>query len=142
ALNICDDLDAFGNIGIYRYAEIYLVRGIPFEDLGLKIIANLSGRYGNFMTNCSRLPEMIKVHSIRHHTTESFFRFYNLQIRKMEETGEQPESGPIAIIKHIYREVLKNTHSINSVIENILKSSDDQYVNDFFIALKKELDFF
>ncbi|MGC9342541.1 MAG: HD domain-containing protein, partial [Bacteroidales bacterium] len=65
ALHISDDLDALGNIGIFRYSEIYLLRGIPFEDLGLKIIANLSGRYGNFMANCSRLPQMIMTHSVR-----------------------------------------------------------------------------
>lgn len=140
ALNISDDLDALGNIGIYRYSEIYLLRGVPFENLGLKIIANLSGRYGNFMANCSRLPEMIKTHSIRHHTTESFFRLYNLQIRKIEETGEQPESGPISVIKHIYREVIKNTGNIGDLSENIIKSTDDKYVKNFFEALKKEID--
>ncbi len=139
ALNISDDLDAFGNIGIYRYAEIYLLRGIPFEDLGLKIIANLSGRYGNFMANCSRLPEMIKTHSMRHHTTESFFRLYNLQIRKMEDTGEQPESGPVSVVKHIYREVIKNAENIEVLTENIIKSTDDKYVLSFFKDLKKEI---
>ncbi len=139
ALNISDDLDALGNIGVFRYSEIYLLRGISMEDLGLKIIANLSGRYGNFITNCARIPEMIKIHSIRHHTIESFFRLYNLQIRKINETGEEQTSGPVAVIKHIYKEIMKNTPTIRILSENILKSTDDPYVHNFFEALKLEL---
>jgi HD superfamily phosphodiesterase len=139
ALNISDDLDALGKIGVYRYIEIYLLRGIPFEDLGLKIIANLSGRYGNFMANCSRFPELIRIHSMRHHSIESFFRFYNLQIRKTEETGVIQNTGPILVAKSIYKEVLKATPSIEQISNNIRNSSDDKYVNDFFDELLKEI---
>ena len=37
-LSVADDLEAMGTIGIYRYAEIYLQRGIPMEELGVRII--------------------------------------------------------------------------------------------------------
>ena len=37
-LSISDDLDAFGISGIYRYSEIYLTRGITYENLGSTII--------------------------------------------------------------------------------------------------------
>ncbi|MFW5821108.1 MAG: hypothetical protein ACOCWA_07455, partial [Bacteroidota bacterium] len=127
-----------GNIGIYRYSEIYLLRGMPFEDLGLKIIANLSGRYGNFMANCSRLPEMIMIHSMRHHTIESFFRMYNLQIRKIEETGQQQDTGPLKVVKHIYKELMKNTPDIPGICKNVLNTSEDQYVKNYFQSLKDE----
>lgn len=139
ALHISDDLDALGNIGIYRYAEIYLLRGIPFEDLGLKIIANLSGRYGNFVANCSRLPGMIMTHSIRHHTIENFFRNYNLQIRKIDETGEDQKSGPIAVVKNIYRQVLMNVPTIEEISKNIVDSTEDVYMQKFFKALLDEI---
>jgi HD superfamily phosphodiesterase len=139
ALHISDDLDAMGHIGIYRYSEIYLLRGIAFEDLGLKIIANLSGRYGNFITNCSRLPEMIMKHSVRHHTIESFFRFYNLQVRKIEETGEDQKSGPVGVVKNIYRQVLMNTPTIEEISKNILDSTEDVYIQNFFKSLMNEV---
>lgn len=139
ALHISDDLDALGSVGIYRYTEIYLLRGIPFEDLGLKIIANLSGRYGNFIANCSRLPEMIMKHSIRHHTIESFFRYYNLQIRKIEETGEDQKSGPVAVVRNIYRQVLSNTPTIEEIGKNIMNSTEDMYIQNFFKSLLNEL---
>ena len=34
-LSVSDDLDAFGYIGIYRYTEIYLTRGIDPEKIGI-----------------------------------------------------------------------------------------------------------
>lgn len=139
ALHISDDLDALGNIGIYRYSEIYLLRGIPLEDLGLKIIANLSGRYGNFISNCSKMPEMIRIHSMRHHTIESFFRNYNLQIRKKEETGEEQRTGPLAVVKNIYRQVLMNAPTIQDICENVSETSDDQYIQNFFKSLLDEI---
>jgi len=139
ALHLSDDLDAFGNIGIYRYSEIYLLRGISLEDLGLKIIANLSGRYGNFMSNCSRLPEMIKKHSVRYHTIESFFRLYNLQIRKIEETGEEQKSGPFAVIKNIYRQVFTNTPTIQGIVKIMIDATEDVYVQKFFKDLENEI---
>jgi len=139
ALHISDDLDAFGNIGVYRYSEIYLLRGVPMEDLGLKIIANLSGRYGNFMSNCSRLPEMIRIHSMRYHKTESFFRQYNLQIRKTQEAESILNGGPVGVIKNIYRQVLMNIPSIKELSENIKKSSEDAYIHRFLNELENEL---
>jgi hypothetical protein len=142
ALQISDDLDAFGYIGVYRYSEIYLLRGIPMEDIGLKIIANLSGRYGNFMSNCSRIPEMIKIHSMRQHTIESFFRHYNLQIRKKEDTGEEPVSGPVEVVKQIYRQVMMNTPTIEDICRNVVESTQDNYVQRFFTSLGNELEAF
>ena len=84
-LAVCDDLDAFGRTGIYRYAEIYIMRGIPMEDLGLKIMANLSGRFSHFISTCSFLPGMIRIHVPRHNVTEDFFRNYNLQLRLIDK---------------------------------------------------------
>ncbi len=139
ALNISDDLDAFGNTGIFRYSEIYLLRGIPFEDLGLKIIANLSGRYRNFMMNCARYPTLVREHTLRHSTIEGFFRNYNLQIRKIEQGKADPLIGPVGVIKEIYREVLGNTPDMVTACENVLSRNCDPYIITFFNDLKHEL---
>jgi len=47
-LSVADDLDAFGFTGIYRYSEIYLIRGISHRDIGKLILANATGRFENF----------------------------------------------------------------------------------------------
>lgn len=138
ALHISDDLDALGYTGIYRYAEIYLLRGIPMEDLGLKIIANLAGRYGNFIKNCSRLPGMIVQHSPRHHTIEQFFRTYNLQLRKVEKSGEVRPTGPLEVIKNIYQQIYLSPANIEELANNVLSSANDNFVKLFFTGLRKE----
>lgn len=139
ALNICDDLDAYGQIGIYRYAEIYLMRGIPLEDLGLKIIANLAGRFNNFIHNCSNLPDMIRIHTPRFNQIEEFFRQYNLQLRQVESGGENQKSGSLAVVKIIYHQALMHQDDMESVCENILSQNQDIYIRQFFELLKMEI---
>ncbi len=138
-LNICDDLDAFGKIGIYRYAEIYLMRGIPLEDLGLKIIANLAGRFQNFNSNCSKLPEMIRIHIPRFNEIDRFFRQYNLQLRKIEAGEGNARSGPVAVIKIIYRYSLLHQNDMESICEAIVSENSDAYIQNFFKDLRKEI---
>lgn len=75
---------------------------------------------------------------MRHHTIESFFRMYNLQIRKIEETGQQQDTGPLKVVKHIYKELMKNTPDIPGICKNVLNTSEDQYVKNYFQSLKDE----
>ena len=47
-LCISDDLDAFGVVGIFRYAEIYWLRGVPKEMIPKMVLENIQCRYLNF----------------------------------------------------------------------------------------------
>jgi HD superfamily phosphodiesterase len=138
ALNIADDLDAMGKAGVYRYAEIYLMRGIAMEDLGLQIISNLSTRYGNFMKHCGRLPAMVMKHSPRHHATETFFRNYNYQLRKITAGDNTAEGGPVGVIRIIYRFVLSGNTFINELFGSA-RQNPDPFVQNFFKELQDEL---
>ncbi len=44
-LTLADDLDAFGIIGAYRYAEIYLLRGIPVDKIPAAVLNNAGERF-------------------------------------------------------------------------------------------------
>jgi HD superfamily phosphodiesterase len=138
-LSIADDLDAFGIIGVYRYSEIYLLRSIHMEDLGLKVIANLSGRFNHFMSNCSSFPELVKEHAPRYSETEKFFRNYNLQLRRIEEGEANHESGPVGIVKHIFRQVIMSPSSMDEICENIYSSTEDPVITTFFRRLQNEI---
>ena len=138
ALNIADDLDAFGFIGVYRYTEIYLMRGIPFEDLGLKIIANLSGRFRHFISNCTGMDQVISTFIQKHHEIENFFRIYNLQIRKLESGEGESKSGPLAVVKQIYRFTLMDFKSIPEVCDHVLETEKDSFFREFFTSLKEQ----
>ncbi|HYW95856.1 MAG TPA: HD domain-containing protein [Bacteroidales bacterium] len=139
ALAVCDDLDAFGRTGVYRYAEIYLMRGIPMEDLGLKIMSNLSGRFANFIATCSFLPEIIRLHVPRHNLTEDFYRNYNLQLRLIEKKGSGSDTGPVGVVREIFRHTMSGTPDIPSVADSVIGSHENHYITEFFSELKKEV---
>lgn len=55
-LMAADDLDAFGAIGVYRYIEIYLVRGLETDKIAGNILSNASNRRNNLLLFSEKLP--------------------------------------------------------------------------------------
>ncbi|MCF8379503.1 MAG: HD domain-containing protein [Bacteroidales bacterium] len=139
ALNISDDMDAMATIGIYRYTEIYLMRAIPFEDLGLKIMANLSGRYNNFLSNCSNMPEVIWMHKPRYNQIQEFFDQYNRQIQRVESGRGNENTGPLAVVKTIHQQALRRKGDMYQICDSIISQNPDMYIQKFFIQLRTEL---
>ena len=68
-----DDLDAFGRVGVIRYTEIYLLRGINTSDLSKKVIQNLDKRFANFEKTYGFLPDLYNNHKERYLITRRFF---------------------------------------------------------------------
>ena len=136
-LNVCDDLDAFSYCGIYRYSEIYLLRGTGIDELGQQVIANASRRFGNFLTSCMQLPGMIRTHTVRYKVLEDFFRQYNAQLHK-DPTGLSIQTGPVNIVKDFYRQILSGTNSVESLCCSALSRQEGMYEKTFFANLRKE----
>jgi HD superfamily phosphodiesterase len=76
-LAVADDLDAFGYIGIYRYLEIYITRGIRPEVIGKEIRKNAIKRFKNFELNFGNYPDLIERHRKRFRILDDFFSGYN-----------------------------------------------------------------
>jgi len=72
-LSVADDMDAFGYIGIYRYIEIYLARGIQPDKIGHMIRENASRRFKNLESIFGRFPELVEKHRMRYLILENFF---------------------------------------------------------------------
>lgn len=72
-LTICDDLDAFGYLGIYRYIEIYQMRSVPFKKMIHAIIDNLQNRFHFFYKMYGFIPEFAEFHKRRYQSTHQFF---------------------------------------------------------------------
>lgn len=72
-LGTSDDLDAFGYIGIYRYAEIYLCRHINQKELPAMILENLNNRFINLKNIFEPLPNFISRQEIRYWITYEFY---------------------------------------------------------------------
>jgi len=76
-LSTADDLDAFGKIGIVRYTEIYLLRGINITQLPTMVINNINKRFLNFKFNYECYPDLYKKHQKRYLITKNFFEELN-----------------------------------------------------------------
>jgi HD superfamily phosphodiesterase len=72
-LSFADDLDAFGKIGIIRYTEIYLLRGISIKELPTLVLKNLEKRFLNFENTFKHLPDLYSKHKSRYLITKTFF---------------------------------------------------------------------
>jgi HD superfamily phosphodiesterase len=73
-LSAADDLDAFGNIGVIRYTEIYLLRGISINDLPESVIQNLDNRFANFEKTFKGFSELVEKHKDRYLVSKEFFK--------------------------------------------------------------------
>lgn len=72
-LNISDDLDAFGAIGVYRYIEIYHFRSVPSNEFSKYIIPNIKARFDHFAQHFGQLERFITFHRMRYELTRNFF---------------------------------------------------------------------
>lgn len=68
-----DDLDAFGKIGIIRYTEIYLLRGINLNELPKSVISNIDKRFLNFERTYQKFTQLYQKHHKRYLITKKFF---------------------------------------------------------------------
>ena len=64
-LQVADDLDAFGAIGVFRYAEIYLLRNIPSNEISDRVIENSQTRFNNITKKYTLLTDFLAFHRQR-----------------------------------------------------------------------------
>lgn len=133
-----DDLDALGIIGIYRYAEIYLHRGIPLRSLGNRIMENAASRFNTFLKAYTLLPAVAGEHTSGYRTLIDFYDSYNQQLL-VESYPEHTLSGHIGIINFI-RHLSVTGHIHPSEIPDSIGASVGKLVVDFFRDLKRALE--
>ena len=102
-LSSADDMDAYGLLGIYRYAEIYLLRGIKPEDLPARVCANVRNRFENLEKNFSTLPGFLKDQRSRY---LQVYEFYLKLGETLAVIDEKPSWEP-RLIRTIYNALLK-----------------------------------
>ena len=92
-LSVADDLEAMGIIGIYRYAEIYLLRGIPMAHLGTRVLENAEKRIRN-LTSPGIFAKVMDDYQQQFVELTRFYRRYNQQWLSVEEP-EMAEEGQV-----------------------------------------------
>ena len=117
-LSICDDIDAYGSIGILRYAEIYILRGIPIDVLANKVLTNLKFRVGLFISQ-KWIPEpYLAKHMTRYRYV---YEFYEKMKQPDSETGFQ---NSLNILESYMKKVYSGKSGIMKFASKLVKSDD------------------
>ena len=136
-LSIADDLEAFGTIGIYRYAEIYLLRHISLNELGDRILANAESRFQNLQESCKVCQSIIRKHQKEYEILRDFYISYNQQLE--EEANPKKvfvdHLGVINYIRTLGMEQHISPENFPGSVEN-----EDTIVSTYFRTLKNELE--
>ncbi len=138
-LSIADDLEAMGTIGVYRYAEIYLQRNIPMNELGIRILNNAGVRFGNLELTCARCPAILEYYRQQYDQLVAFYSMYNKELESALNPLETFE-GYVGVVNYIRTLGLEKNTRPEYLSEAIGLAKKDGVVKDFFSTLKNELD--
>lgn len=136
-LSVADDLDAFGFIGIYRYSEIYLTRGISLNEIGSLILKNAEQRFVNFTRTFGRVKPVFLKQSERFKILKEFFEKYNSGVKTYYFEGSKP-SGYCGVIE-LLSEMIKKRKGLKELYLHAENNTDDHVIKWFFKGLDAEL---
>lgn len=136
-LSVADDLDAFGFSGIYRYSEIYLIRGIKPEIIGEMVIENAAKRFEHFEKYFDINNPLVQKHRDRYNILISFFTEYNKQAPSFRFYCQKP-LGFCGIIE-LFIQMIKSKKVLNTIFEEQEKYPEDDIIQWFFNGLKTEI---
>jgi HD superfamily phosphodiesterase len=136
-LSVADDLDAFGFSGIYRYSEIYLMRGIKPELIGERIIENAAKRFDHFKKNFGFNNSLIQKHMNRFDILIRFFSGYNKQVPYYRFDGQHIQ-GYCGVVE-LFIQMINNKKEFNELYSEQEKYPDDQVIQWYFNGLKTDL---
>lgn len=136
-LSVADDLDAFGFIGIYRYSEIYLTRGISMNEIGSLILKNAEQRFDNFTWTFGKIKPVFLKQSERFKILKQFFENYNSGVKTYNFEGSNP-SGYCGVME-LLSNMIKERKRLKEIYTDVENNSDDQVIKWFFTGLASEL---
>jgi HD superfamily phosphodiesterase len=136
-LRVSDDLDAFGALGVFRYLDAYIKRGINVNELSAKVIENLNFRFSNFQILFKNFTEFSNKQEKRYRFTRIYFEDLGKEI---EEKGYSKNTSTGAIgVFNFFLNSIEDDKPISKLSDEILGKSNDVYVTNFFMRFKNEL---
>lgn len=136
-LSAADDLDAFGYMGIYRYSEVYISRGIEPAEMGYLIMKNAVSRFQNLEKTLGTNNALVIRHKERFEILCDFFRNYNNQVASYNFNTDLPE-GYCGLIQ-LFIQLLKNKISFNEFLNDAVRHDEDITIRTFMNGLRSEL---
>ncbi len=134
-VSTADDLDAVGLIGVFRYIEIYSLRGVSDQLMPIRVIDNIRNRHANFSRNFSFINDFSENHHKRYSDALTFFE--NLQ---HEQKADCKQQGDYIQITQLLVDCLINQQiDVDSTIQKGISESSNPVVETFFKGLRNEL---
>ena len=135
-VSAADDLDALGYIGVFRYIEIYINRGISDHEIPQKVCNNLRNRFTNFLNIYSGLHRYADKQKIRYKETYDFFA----ELDYLFSSNSKQLDSPISVFNIIKENVVLQKMGVIETIEETLKTNTKGYPLHFFSKLRNELE--
>jgi len=135
-VSAADDLDALGYIGVFRYIEIYLKRGIPEKEIPKKVTTNLRNRFSNFLNTYSDLNKFSERQKIRFQETFDFFTELDAHFSQNSSTTD----SQFTVFNFLKESLVEKKLSINESIEETLSANTKGYTYWYFSKLRNELE--
>lgn len=139
-LSIADDLDAFGFIGVFRYAEIYLTRKIEIEKLGFMVRENAARRFDNFVKTVVPQSDIAVTHHEKYNILDSFFARYNEHLSTYKFGTAKP-AGYCGVIELFIR-MINNKTDLKVFYNNSEEFMYDPVIQWYFSGLQNETKLF
>jgi len=136
-LSVADDMDAYGLTGVYRYAEIYLKRGVEISAIGDLVLPNVTSRFEHFSNLFKFDQDLVNKHKFRYNQIMDFFTDYKTISAVYKFDGKSP-SGNCGVLEVIDRFTRSKEYSIEDIINAGLKTPDKK-IQDFFMKMSSEI---
>jgi HD superfamily phosphodiesterase len=130
-----DDIDAFGMIGVFRYIEIYAIRGVDKHKLPNMVLENLSNRFQNLKYTFSYLCKVVDEQEVRYEKARSFFS--RVQKAMLESNENDPA---IQAYDFIYDGFISHNFSFEQMYMKALSIESSIGFKSYFYDFKNEMD--
>ncbi|HEY9125028.1 MAG TPA: metalloprotease family protein [Bacteroidales bacterium] len=121
-LTIADDLDAFGYTGIYRYAEVYSLRGIDIAEISSSVLINAKARYQRIVKS---LPADVLKTDVLYNNYRELGRFFDVS----------NSDNVTTLVNTIKSNIIANKQQLNSIVE----SQQAGLFKDLLVKIEEEL---
>lgn len=137
-VSTADDLDAAGFIGVVRYIEIYLKRGVPQNQLPGKVLKNISNRRASFLNSYSAIHNYCDRQKLRFNETAEFFSVLDAQIVQ----NVAPRGNQLEVFRLVEHMLIGDNLPLDTLVSTVLDGNYSGYTMYFFAKLQKELNNF
>lgn len=137
-LSWADDMEAMGVLGIYRYTEIYLKRGISLRNLGVRVLGNAYARYITLWGSRNISQAWMDYCHSEYQILTSFFDNYNQQLLVDKEI-EEVYHGHLGVVNHIRNLSVNGKTHPQMFLRQTEMDRPGSFVKDYFTALDHEI---